>query len=128
VERLLPVVKLRALQLESGDAIPIADVHVGDKVLAVSSAGQPFFDKVFRITHHEPTETMEFVHITTSSGDVLEVSGTHTVHVGECDRQREGGGVATTCTTAPQPSGSQGPCLGPGCHSSCCQRQAPRLS
>jgi hypothetical protein len=82
VERLLPVVKLRALQLESGDAIPIADVHVGDKVLAVSSAGQPFFDKVFRITHYEPTEVMDFVRISTSSGHVMEVTGTHMVHTG----------------------------------------------
>lgn len=75
------------LQLESGAAAPIADVRVGDRVLAVSSGGQPFYDKVFRITHHEPTETMEFVRIGTSTGHVLEVTGTHRVHVGSCCAQ-----------------------------------------
>ena len=55
---------------------------MGDRVLAVSYAGQPFFDKVFRITHHEPTETMDFVRIGTSDGNVMEVTATHTVHAG----------------------------------------------
>ncbi len=48
----------------------------------MSTAGQAVYDKVFRITHHEPSEVMDFVRITTSSGEVLEVSPTHTVHVG----------------------------------------------
>jgi len=72
------------LQLESGASANIADVKVGDRVLSVSTAGQAVYDKVFRITHHEPSEVMDFVRITTSSGEVLEVSPTHTVHVDTC--------------------------------------------
>jgi hypothetical protein len=63
--------------------VPIGDVHVGDRVLSVSSAGQPFYDKVFRITHHEPEETMDFVRIGTSDGNVVEMTATHTVHTGK---------------------------------------------
>jgi hypothetical protein len=70
------------VQLESSGVTPVGDVKVGDRVLSVSSSGKTFFDKVFRITHHEPTEVMDFVRITTSSGDVLELTATHTVHVG----------------------------------------------
>jgi hypothetical protein len=58
-------------------------VHVGDRVLSVSSEGKPMFDKVFRITHHEPTEVTAFRRITLSSGDVLEITAEHLLHVGE---------------------------------------------
>ncbi len=40
------------------------------------------FDKVFRITHHEPTEVTAFRRITLSSGDVLEITAEHLVHIG----------------------------------------------
>jgi len=42
------------------------------------------FDKVFRITHHEPTEVTAFRRITLSSGDVLEITAEHLLHVGTC--------------------------------------------
>jgi len=70
--------------LESGNVIPYPDLKVGDRVLAVSSTGEPFFDKVFRITHHDTESPTEFVVITTTSGDKLELSSDHMLHSGTC--------------------------------------------
>ncbi len=70
------------LQLETGATVPVAAVRVGDRVLSVSTAGKPTYDKVFRITHYEPNEINMFQRITTSSGDILELTGEHLIHVG----------------------------------------------
>lgn len=72
------------MKLESGAVVPMSAVHVGDRVLSMSNEGKPMYDKVFRITHHEPTEVTAFRRITTSSGDVLEITAEHLLHIGTC--------------------------------------------
>jgi hypothetical protein len=71
------------LQLESGAVVPMSSVHVGDRVLSMTNEGKPTYDKVFRITHYEPNEVTSFRRITTSSGDVLEITAEHLLHIGE---------------------------------------------
>ena len=71
------------LQLDTGAVVPMSSVHVGDRVLSMTNDGKPVFDKVFRITHHEPMAVTAFRRITTSSGDVLEITEEHLLHVGE---------------------------------------------
>ena len=71
------------LQLDTGAVVPMSSVHVGDRVLSMTNDGKPVFDKVFRITHHEPMAVTAFRRITTSSGDVLEITEEHLLHVGQ---------------------------------------------
>jgi len=53
-------------------------------VLSVSTDGMPFYDKVFRITHYDLTSRTEFVRITTTTGETLELSAEHMLHAGTC--------------------------------------------
>jgi len=50
----------------------------------MSAEGAPFFDKVFRITHHTEDEIKSFVQLTMSTGQVLELTDSHLLHVGSC--------------------------------------------
>ena len=72
------------VQRADGAVIKYSDMAVGDRVLSVGADGKAFFDKVFRITHHDATSTAEFVRLTTASGHVLELSEGHMTHVGTC--------------------------------------------
>jgi len=70
--------------LESGKVITYPELKVGDRVLSVAADGTPFFDKVFRITHYSTDLPMTYVRLTTTTGEVLELSPTHLLHVESC--------------------------------------------
>jgi len=70
--------------LESGEVVPYASIKVGDRVESVNRLGQVFYDKVFRITHHEVDTTNDYVRLTTASGAKLELTESHMLHVGAC--------------------------------------------
>lgn len=64
--------------------VPFSSLRVGDRVLAVDSSGAPFFDRVFRIPHHDADEVTTYVRIRTDSGHALELAPGHMLHVGTC--------------------------------------------
>jgi hypothetical protein len=70
--------------LDSGATVQYSSLQIGDRVLSASSSGDLFYDKVFRITHHDHAEEMDFLAITTSDGKTLELTASHMLHIGRC--------------------------------------------
>ncbi len=68
--------------LDSGATVQYSSLQIGDRVLSASSSGDLFYDKVFRITHHDHAEEMDFLAFTTSDGKTLELTATHMLHIG----------------------------------------------
>jgi hypothetical protein len=59
------------VQLENGDIVTIADVVVGDRVLAADATGVPTFAKVVAVPHDaKNTVEAEFMQLVTVSGDI----------------------------------------------------------
>jgi len=72
------------VRLDTGAVVSYSAVKIGDHVLSMSSDGVAFYDKVFRITHHSATDVAEFIQLTTSAGQVLELTPTHMMHTATC--------------------------------------------
>lgn len=71
-------------QLEGGATVPVAELSVGDRVLATDSSGNLFYDKVHRVPHWDASQPQDYVRITTASGRVIEASRGHYLHAGSC--------------------------------------------
>jgi hypothetical protein len=63
--------------LEGGGAKAMAELAIGDRVLAADAAGRLFFDDVAFFGHREPAASAPFVAVTTESGAVLRLSPGH---------------------------------------------------
>jgi hypothetical protein len=70
------------VQLEGGATVPMSQLNPGDRVLSADASGNLFYDKVFRVTHWDQESTGSFVKLTTESGNALELTSDHYVHVG----------------------------------------------
>jgi len=70
--------------LEDGSEKAVSRLNVGDRVLAVDANGKPFYDRVFRVTHHDHVTRTEFIRVTTSSNHTLELSREHYIHAHKC--------------------------------------------
>lgn len=76
----------------------MAELQLGDEVLADSKAGALTYSPVFMFTSHRPEETSTFVHITTSAGANITLTPSHylfarkTSDVGDC--------AGSTCATS----------------------------
>jgi hypothetical protein len=69
------------VQLENGNIITIAEVVVGDRVLAADAAGSPTFAKVVAVPHDaKNTIRAEFTQLITASGDI-KLTGDHLITV-----------------------------------------------
>jgi len=74
-----------SVQLESGATVPIADVRVGDKVLAYSSAGQTtVFSDVVAVPHAPNNVQADFQHIVLASGADIKMTADHLLPSGSC--------------------------------------------
>ena len=51
---------------------------------ALHAQGNLFYDRVFRITHYDPTVEMSYTRITTKDGKQLLISASHELHVNKC--------------------------------------------
>jgi hypothetical protein len=63
--------------LEGGGAKAMAELAIGDRVLAADAAGRLFFDDVAFFGHREPAASALFVAVTTESGAVLRLTPDH---------------------------------------------------
>lgn len=72
------------VQLVDGSTTSLSDVHVGDQVLSADASGELFFDTVFRVPHWSAETDTTFVRLTTKSGNTLELTRGHQLHVGTC--------------------------------------------
>lgn len=66
------------VQLLDGSRIKMADLRVGDSVLA--SVNPDLYSEVFMFTHNEVSSINEFVRITTKSGKSIMLSRNHYIH------------------------------------------------
>jgi len=74
-----------SVQLESGATVPIADVRVGDKVLAYSSAEQTtVFSDVVAVPHVHNDVQADFQHIVLASGADIKMTAEHLLPSGSC--------------------------------------------
>lgn len=70
--------------LEDGRRVAYSALQVGDQVLSVDATGRPFFDTVFRVTHHDTTTHTTFLKFTLVGGVEVVVTGNHFLHAGSC--------------------------------------------
>lgn len=55
----------------------MADLRIGDRVLAVSPEGALEYQDVYFFGHREPAKVAPYLHITTASGRALRLSPDH---------------------------------------------------
>ena len=72
------------LQLESGDAVPLARVQVGDRVLSVNTQGEAVYSDVVYVPHGSNRERATFTLLATESGRDLKMTLDHILPVGSC--------------------------------------------
>ena len=72
------------LLMESGSTISIADVKVGDRVLAADAFGNTAYSTVISLPHAKNNEAVLFSHITTSSGKDIKMTPDHLILAGSC--------------------------------------------
>ena len=70
--------------MESGGHKAIADVLLGDRVLAVNKRGQLVYSDVVYIPHGTNTEYADFVRLVTESGRDVKMTADHLVPAGAC--------------------------------------------
>ena len=68
--------------VKGGDVVPFSNLTVGDYVQSMTPEGAVVFEKVFRVTHFEEKTRATFIEITTTTGQVLELTHGHMLHVG----------------------------------------------
>ena len=72
------------VQMESGDVKSMADVRVGDRVLAADSTGKTVFASVVYLPHGANKEVATFNHISTRDGRDVKVTMNHVIFAGVC--------------------------------------------
>jgi len=70
--------------LENGTTTTIDQLKPGDSVLSTNEKFDLIYTKVFRISHHDPYDTIEYIQITTDTGQVIELSANHYLYVDRC--------------------------------------------
>lgn len=69
------------VRLEDGSTKHMSELEIGDRVLAFDASGEPFYDRVFRITHYQPgPANARVLRIVADDGRSVDVSATHYVH------------------------------------------------
>jgi hypothetical protein len=72
--------------LESGAALPISSVRVGDRVLAADAKGVLSFSPVIAVPHAENSIVATFIEISTATGKSIKMTPEHLVLAGACDQ------------------------------------------
>ena len=70
--------------LESGGVRAIADVKVGDRVLAANAVGKTLYSEVVFIPHRANRESVMFAHVTTVGGHEVKMTMSHILPSGVC--------------------------------------------
>ena len=70
--------------MQSGEVKSIAEVKVGDVVLAATTVGKTVFSEVVYVPHGANKEIALFAHITTESGRDLKMTMNHILPAGVC--------------------------------------------
>ena len=70
--------------LESGNYIAIAEIKVGDRILAFTREMEYRFADVIAVPHQQNQIPSEFLHITTVEGKDLKLTAAHILPVGTC--------------------------------------------
>ena len=68
-------------QLDTGDVIPISDVTVNDKVLALDEEGRLVYSEVYMFLHRDNETREDYVIIETDTSKTLSLTPTHLIHV-----------------------------------------------
>jgi Hint module len=71
--------------LESGEVRVISAVLVGDRVLAADASRRFLFSEVVFIPHAANEDKALFIHITTTEGKDIKITGSHILPAGHCD-------------------------------------------
>jgi hypothetical protein len=72
------------VQLESGDMKSVADVRIGDRVLAADSTGKSVFSPVVYLPHGANKDVATFNQISTRNGRDVKMTMNHVIFAGAC--------------------------------------------